>query len=385
MPIVPSRSGRIHELLAKLASPRAGDRDAAVAGLTLLGPRVIGPIGAFLPGAAPEARRAALEVLERLADRAALPAILGLVHDDDEGVAVRAIEAAASRPDPRGAAPLGRVLAGPAPARRRRAAAAALARLQAAGVVEALDPLAGRLLDEREDPALRVAILGDLLALDPPLAPAAMRPLLETLSSSAEPELVSRAAAVLPPGRRGRRPRRTPGDPRPAGASVDEGLVAALLEPHLAPEAAARVTAALVRHGAPVIPLLLGALERLGPPRRGGADAAVLRTRASVHEALAALDSRAALHDLREALEARLAMPPLLRAAGRVGDASVVPALARAVAEEPALLEPCAEALAAIVARERLRRTAAALRAVRPEHRAAFDRLWTRARARRSR
>jgi hypothetical protein len=382
MPIVPSRSRRIQELLERLASPRAGDRDSAVAGLTLLGPRVVEPIGAFLPGAGPEARRAALEVLERLADRAALPPILQLVGDGDEAVALRAIETAASRPDPRAVPALGRVLAGPAPRSRRRAAAAALARLQGAGLVEALDPLAGRLLDEREDPSLRVAILEELLGLHPPLAATALRPLLAKLASSTEPELVARVAAVPPPARRGRPPRPDPGGPRAAGPSVEDGLVAELLAPGLAPEAAARVTAALVRRGAPVIPLLLGALERLGPLRRGRTDAGALRARAALHEALAALDSRAALYDLREALEARPAMPALLRAAGRVGDASVVPALARAVAEDPALLEPCADTLAAIVAREKLRRTGATSRAVRPEHRTAFDLLWARAKAR---
>jgi hypothetical protein len=131
-----------------------------------------------------------------------------------------------------------------------------------------------------------------------------------------------------------------------------------------------------------VIPLLLRALERLAPPRRRATDAGLVHARGTLHEALAELDSRAALHDLREAIEAGPAAPPLLRAAGRVGDASVVPALARAVAEDPALLEPCAEALAAIAAREKLRRTAGALKAVRPEHRAALDRLWARAKAR---
>ena len=168
MPIVPSRSRRIQELLERLASPGARDRDAAVAGLTLLGPRVIEPIRALLPGAGRETRRAALEVLERLTDRAALAPILDLVVDEDESVALRAVEAAASRPDPRAVPALGRLLAGPAPRPRRRAAAHALARLQAGGIVEALDPLAGRLLDEREDPALRVAILEALLALEPP-------------------------------------------------------------------------------------------------------------------------------------------------------------------------------------------------------------------------
>lgn len=380
MPIVPSRSRRIQELLERLASPGDGDRDSAVAGLTLVGPRVIEPIGAFLPGAGPEARRAALEVLERLADRAALPHVLALVGDENDTVALRAIEAAASRPDPRAVPALGRVLAGPTTRSRRRAAAVALARLQAAGLVEALDPLAGRLLDEAEDPSLRVAILEDLLALDPPLAGAAMRPLLARLSSTAEPELALRVAAALPGLRRRRRP--DAGRPGPARPSVDEGLVAELLLPELTPETVARVTAALVRRGAPAIPVLLGALERLGPLRPGRGEAASLRARGALHEALAALDSRAALYDLREALGARPPTPALLRAAGRVGDASVVPALARAVAEDTALLEPCADALAAMVARERLRRTGAMLRAVRPEHRTAFDLLWARAKAR---
>jgi len=72
-------------------------------------------------------------------------------------------------------------------------------------------------------------------------------------------------------------------------------------------------------------------------------------------------------------------MAALLRAAGKVGDASIVPGLARAVAEDETLLEPCAGALASIAARERLRRKPAS--ALRPEHRAAFDLLWERANA----
>ena len=160
-----------------------------------------------------------------------------------------------------------------------------------------------------------------------------------------------------------------------------------LLAPGLSPEAAARTIAALARRGAPAIPELVRALEGLGPLRPRRADAASLRARATVHEALAALDTRVALYDLRETLEARprAALPALLRAASRIGDASVVPALARAVAEDAALLDPCAEALAAIVARERLRRTSAALKGVREEHRAAFSLLWERAKATRPR
>jgi hypothetical protein len=78
-------------------------------------------------------------------------------------------------------------------------------------------------------------------------------------------------------------------------------------------------------------------------------------------------------------------MPALLRAAGRVGDGSLVHGLARAVAEETASLDACAEALAAIVTREKLRKTSAACRSVRPDDRSAFLLLWEAARALRPR
>ncbi len=376
MPIVPSRSGRIQELLGRLASASPAERDSAVAGLTLLGARVVEPLGAFLPTAAPAARLAALEVLDRLGERVALPLILDLAGDADEAVALRALEAAGSRPDPRAVPALTALIEGPAAAPRRRGAALALARLQAAGHVEALDPLAARLLDEREEAPLRLAILDAFLSLDPPLAPAARRPLLKRLASSPDPELAARArSAADGPGRQ-----QAPGD-------LDERLVEELVAPGLSTAAAERVIAALARRGAPAIPALQRALERLGPLRRGRTDVASLRARSAIHEALAALDSRVALYDLREALDARprAVMPALLRAAGRIGDASVVPALARAVAEETALLDGCADALAAIVAREKLRKTSAARKAVRPEHRTAFDLLWERAKAARPR
>jgi hypothetical protein len=187
---------------------------------------------------------------------------------------------------------------------------------------------------------------------------------LKRLASSGEPELSARARSA-------------------PGEAVEDRLAEELTAPGLAAETAERAIAALARRGAPAIPALRRALDRLGPLRRG-ADAGSLRARAALHEALAALGSRAALFDLREAVAAhpRAAMPALLRAASRIGDASLVPALARAVAEDPTLLEPCAGTLAAIVAHERLRKTSAVVRSVRPEHRAALERLWGRARSR---
>ena len=219
----------------------------------------------------------------------------------------------------------------------------------------------------REDSGLRVAILEALQALEPPLAPATLRPLLKRLATSPDPDVAGRAGSAGP-GRKGQ---------APSGARLVERLVS----PGQSPETVATTVAAIARRGAAAIPELVRALEGLGPLR--GASAASLRARAALHEALAALDSRVALYDLREALEARprSVLPALLRAAARIGDASVVPALARAVAEETALLDACAEALAAIVAREKLRKTGAVVKAVRPEHRTAFSLLWERAKA----
>jgi HEAT repeat protein len=385
VPIVPSRSGRIRELLGRLASESPAERDSAVAGLTLLGARVVEPLGAFLPGATRVARLAGLEVLDRVEDRAALARILELARDPDDDVAVRALEAAGNRPDRRAVEPLAAVLGGTGAAGRRRAAARALASLQAAGLVEALDPLAAHLLDEGEEAGLRVAILEALLAQEPPLAPPTLRPLLKPLASSSEPELSARArAAVAAP--RGQTPSGRPtSDSR--GQGLDDRLVDELVAPGLSAEAAARVTAALARRGPRAIPALQAALERLGPLRHGRTDPDSLRARAAIHEALAALDSRVALYDLRETLLARprAVLPALLRAAGRIGDASVVPALARLVAGDATLRDACAEALAAIVVREKLRKTSAALRAVRPGDRPAFDLLWERAKAGRPR
>ncbi len=196
MPIVPSRSGRIQELLGRLATGGPAERDSAVAGLTLLGARVVEPLRAFLPTANRAARLAALEVLDRLEDHASLAPLLDLVRDEDEPVARRAIAALGGRPEPRAARALAGVLAGPAPASRRRGAALALVRLQAAGLVEALDPLAARLLDEREEASLRVAILDALRAQEPPLAPATLRPLLKRLAASADPQLAARARST---------------------------------------------------------------------------------------------------------------------------------------------------------------------------------------------
>jgi hypothetical protein len=136
----------------------------------------------------------------------------------------------------------------------------------------------------------------------------------------------------------------------------------------------------LVEDGGPAsITALHALLEHLPRADEKAAQAPeVTEIRGRIHRALAALGSRIAVYDLRESLAVRPAPAPslLLGAAQAVGDASLVPALAALGAEEPSLQDACVSALAAIVGRERLRRTSAAVKSVRPAHRAILDHLW---------
>jgi HEAT repeat protein len=383
VPIVPSRSGRIQELLARLASGRRAERDSAVAGLTLLGARVVEPLRAFLPAASPEARLGAVEVLDRIADHAALAPLLELAQDGHEPVAQRAMEALGGRPDPRAAGALAGILAEPATASRRRGAALALARMQAAGRVEALDPLVDTVVDESEDEPLRLAVLEALATLDPPLSPSTLRPLLRRLAGSTRPALADRARALSG----------VPGKGSPAPAAEIERLAHTLSPPgavrletlHAALQATSSAAAisALATALGPIatpasIPILHGALARLGPARAHAArpeDEIAVRARVAVHRALGSLGSRIALYDLREAIEARPAhgIAGLLEVAGRIGDATLVPCLARAASEDKALRPQCSAAFAAIARREKLRRTSASLKPVRSADRVVLE------------
>jgi HEAT repeat protein len=409
VPIVPSRSARIQHLLGRLASGSPAERDSAVAGLTLLGARVVLPLRAILPTAKRVARQAALEVLDRIEDHAALAPLLDLVEDEDEPLALRAMEAVGGRPDPRATEALAGILSGPAATSRRRGAALALVRQQAAGIVEALDPLVDRVVDEAEPESLRLAVLEALAALDPPLASSTLRPLLRHLAGSAAPALAARARALSgAPGKdtrargpaaprldrilarhrsaaEGDRPVRALSKP---GAVPLESLHAAMEEAGGAPAITAAASV-LGTVGTPAsIPVLHRALARLGPVRARGSrpeDADALRARVAVHRALCALGSRIALYDLREAIEARpaRAIADLLEVAARIGDSTLVPSLARVASEDPALRAPCGEVFAAIARREKLRRTSASLKPVRAADRAALEGFFVSLRRRR--
>jgi hypothetical protein len=255
MPIVPSRSKQIQEWIAALSAPRAAKRESAIARLTLLGERAVGPLSDAL----------------RTAPAAARPA-----------------------------------------------AAEALLRLSGAGSAAARTVLAEALSDPALDESVR------LLAL-------------EAVGELAEP----------------------------AGVEVD-------------PLAEAETFLASAPEGPEAIPALHRLLGGLGPQAEDPRSAEMA---VRLHEALAARGSRIALYDLRERLEAR---PPrdvlrLLEVAGQVADASFVPTLARLAADALPLVPACAAVLRAIVRRERLKKSHRSVKAVRAEHQAVFESLWSRA------
>jgi hypothetical protein len=96
---------------------------------------------------------------------------------------------------------------------------------------------------------------------------------------------------------------------------------------------------------------------------------------ARLHLALADLGSRIAVFDLRERLESRpLRAETLLLAAERVGDETLLVALARLHAREPGLAPRVTRAFATIVAREGLRRRRP--KDLSPPDRQALDGLW---------
>jgi hypothetical protein len=406
VPIVPSRARHIQELLARLNSEKAAERDSAVAQLTLLGERTVEPLLGKLATSSPLFQLGALEVLDRLRDPRALPEVLALALAPEPVVALRAVSVAEAYPEPRTAQILAKaLLAGPP--ERRRAAARSLSRIHGAGVVEAVEPLLDVLFDEDEDETLRLGILEDLASLDPPLDSRTLPLVLKRLTTSHDTALGARAQTLL---RRSSRAGRA-GDTLPdlldrLGDPALGAAEAETLAPVVARLGAADVETlhkALERSRSPLavrvladalggarttasIPVLQRTLERLGyeggeplPEEEGMARA---QTKAHVHAALAALDSRIALFDLRRLLAAPppRALPLLLRAAGAIGDGSMVPALARLSNEHPEHFEACAHTFAAIARRQRLRRTSAALRLVRTQDRPVLDAFWEKAR-----
>lgn len=321
-------------LVAGLESDQAVAREAAIARLTLLGPRAVARVTAFLESnPAPAACRAALRALEAIADAHALDAILKATQATDASVALAAVSAAgAFMTGPRGTA--------------------------------VIDRLTAAALDLDRPDTVRVAALGALRGLKR----STIAPLLEALATDPSPAI--RALASGSP----------PREPGGAPAFAVEGDL-----PDEPDEVQRALPDALDR--AP-LPAVLDLIERIRD-REASVPATRrpdwTRARGRAHLALAERDSRLALYDLRESLETASTPLPVefLAALLKVGDASCLEAIAAAYARTAASRQGdgwwsahLAEAFRTIVERERLTRRHAVVRKIERKWKGVFSTLW---------
>jgi len=329
-----SSSRQIDALVTDLASAAAVKREAAIARLTVLGPRAVERVAALAAStAAGPARSAAFRTLEGIADPRAFEPALQALSDADQGVAIAAI---------------------------------AVVRLfvLSARAAAAVDRLTAVTLDRRRPESVRLAALQALRDLEA----ATITPLLKSLSG--DPSQAIRGAAAAPPAQR-----LTERDPLDALAqAANEGL----------PDDPEAIRLAIVQAGgiAP-LPQLLKIVERVrdreGAPASGRRGDNWATVRASAHVALAERGSRLGVYDLRESLErSRTPLPvEFLTALSLAGDASCLEAIARAHAEagDTWWRDHLARAFQAIVSRERLTKRHAALRRVEQRWPGALERL----------
>jgi HEAT repeat protein len=339
-----SSSRLVDGLIADLTGGRAAAREAAVARLTLVGPRAVERLVAVAASAdaSTPARTAALRALEAIGDPRALQPALDLLSDRglDPSLAIAATSVV-------------RVFLGG-----RQGAAA-------------VDRLTSTALDRARPDSVRLAALRALRDLKAKT----IAPLLASLA--ADPSAAIRAEAA-PTKTRGRA---TPADPL---ALVRSATTLGLQDEQA--DAAALVRALTGAGESVPLPDLHRLIERirereaLEPGERRGEWAAA---RAAVHVALAQRGSRLALYDLRESLQGGAPLPPeFIIALSLVGDASCLDAIAGAHAKtrHAAWRGQLADAFRAIVAREKLTRRHAAVKKIAARFAQTLDALWPHAR-----
>lgn len=323
MTIKKSAAAHIDALAADLSSDSAVTREAAVARLTVIGPRAVESLLAFLDrsGTGPTARLAALRALEALGDARALDVALRATGDADPGVAGAAVAVA-------------RVFL-----RGRRGATV-------------LDRLTALVLDRARPEAVRleaVAALGDL-------KPSTLKPLWDALGDDPSPAIRARVGAG-------------PGRSQTAVSTVERLAAAADGGLPDDPDALRRMLE--ISGTASPLPTLHRLVERIRereaaePSAKRGEWA---RARGTAHVALAKRSSRLGLYDLREALDGATTGLPVefLAALSMVGDASCLEAIAAAHARASGSWwrDHLADTFQAIVARERLTRRHAVIKKI---------------------
>jgi HEAT repeat protein len=322
-----SSSTLIESLIADLGAARVSAREAATARLTVIGPRAVERLVAFVrSGAPPAARVGGLRALEAIGDPRALDPALDILSDAGADPAVGAAAAGVARMflrGPRGAT--------------------------------AVDRLTLAALDRGRPELVRLAALRALREL----GAATIAPVLASLAE--DPSATIRAEAA--PKKRGAR---SAADPLAlVTRAADHGLPDD-------PGDAATLRRAL-NDAANTVPLpqLLRLIERIR--EREDLEPATRRdewttTRAAAHVALASRGSRLALYDLRESLESTKAPLPVefLTALSMVGDVSCLEPIAgaHARAKNAWWRDHLANAFRAIAAREKVTRRHAVMKKI---------------------
>jgi len=328
MPIRPSSSTDIRQLIEALSGTDEVQRESAVARLAVIGTRAAEQLLAHYPSAAPSVRAGMLRAFEAIGDARALPLARAAVSDASPETVTAAIG----------------VLRG------------FLTSPQAVPARDALDAVVATALDPSRPAASRLAALDALRVLPADVGEAVRK----NLSEDKDPDVRARAATPVT---------------RPAGqnaAADDEAVwseaVAGRLPGSPAPlkhALAARRTSAPLTALQHLVDHLRAREQRESVAERREEWRAL---RGAVHQALAARNSRLALYDLRDSLLDPDRLPvAFLAAIEEIGDATCLDTLAAAYeassrSGDAWWREHVATAFRAIVVREGLTRRHAAVK-----------------------
>lgn len=329
MAIRTSLAKQIDPLIADLSSNSEVTREAAIARLTVIGPRAVARLVSLVEsGSAAAARACALRALEAIGDRHALEPALAATCDADVNVATAAIGVART------------FLRGP-------------------HGTDALDRLTAIALDTRRDERIRRASIHALGEL----SPATLKPLWKKLKGD---------RGVGLPSESGRH------SDRPGSDDLKEAADGVLPE-H---PGALRDALVVANEHVPLAALhrLVERVREREAGERPNRRAEWTRTRGMAHVTLARRGSRVALYDLRESLEAATTPLPVefVTALSLVGDASCLEAIAAAYTRATDIWwrRHLVDTFRGIVKREGLTRRHAVIKRIEKRWSRGFKELW---------
>lgn len=291
MPIRPSSSADVRQLIEALGGTDEVKRESAVARLAVIGPRAAEHLLQHYPSSPAAARAGMLRAFEAIGDARALPIARAALSDASAETVIAAIG----------------VLRG------------FLTSPQAGHARDALDAIVATALDSARPAASRLAALDALRVLPPDVREAVRK----NLSEDKDPDVRARAASSMPRGTGQSAPRDDEAMWREAVAGRLPGSPAPLKHALAARRASAPLTD--LQH---LVDRLRGREQRETVAEQREEWRAL---RGAVHQALAARNSRLALYDLRDSLLEPGRLPvAFLAALEEIGDATCLETLAAA-------------------------------------------------------